>query len=81
MAKPYYQSDRQRLYRFPNGHGASVVKKEGALSMAVIRIEGTESFWLNYHTPFGPPKDGLTEEDVQTHLVEIEAYPTYKPKT
>jgi len=81
MAEPYYQSDRQRLYRFPNGHGASVVKKQGALSMAVIRIEGEESFWLNYHTPFGPPKDGLTEEDVQMHLAEIEAFPTYEVKT
>ncbi len=80
MAEPYYQSDSQRLYRFPNGHGASVVKKQGTLSLAVIRIEGEERFWLNYHTPFGPPKDGLTEEDVHTHLAEIEAYPTFETR-
>ncbi len=44
--------------------------------MAVIKHTDEKSFWINIHTPFGPPKDGLTEEAVQKYLAEIEAYAT-----
>ncbi len=81
MPEPYYHSPRtgQRLYRFDNGHGASVAKHisgQSGWSMAVIKHTGETSFWINIHTPFGPPKDGLTEEAVQKYLAEIEAYKT-----
>lgn len=76
MTDPYWKSSvtGQRLYRFANGHGASVVKKDGGFELAVTRITGPQSYFLNWQTPFGPPKAGLTEDDVQRHLLEIEAY-------
>ena len=81
LSEPYYQSTRtgQRLYRFANGHGVSVAKHingQSGWSMAVIKHTDEKSFWINIHTPFGPSKDGLTEEAVQKYLAEIEAYAT-----
>jgi hypothetical protein len=78
--EPYYKSERQRLYKFDNGHGASVVSRQDGLSMAVTTPIAEKSFWLNYRTPFGPPKDGLTEEQVQEHLESVAAYPKEIPK-
>lgn len=75
---PYWegaQPHAQRLYRFPNGHGASVVKRGDGHEMAAIRLTGDKSFWLNYHTDFGPPRSGLSEEDVEAGLDQIAALP------
>jgi len=77
--EPYYTSDgpsQQRLWRFQNGLGASVVKRNDALEMAVIKPTGDKSFWLHYKTPFGPPKAGLTEDQVQQFISEIATYPS-----
>ena len=78
MTEPYWQSATtgQRLYRFTNGRGASVVKQGNTFELAVTRITGPQSYWLDHRTPFGPPKDKLTEEQVQKHLAEIEDYPS-----
>jgi hypothetical protein len=82
MTDPYWKSPitGQRLYRFANGCGASVVKKGTAFELAVTRITGPESYWLDHRTPFGPPKAQLTEEQVQKHLAEIESYPPVEAK-
>jgi hypothetical protein len=41
MNEPYYESPTQRLYRFPNGHGASVVEtRNRAFDLAVIKHTG-----------------------------------------
>ena len=37
--EPYYQSDIQRLYSCPNGHGASVVKRADGPELAVISVK------------------------------------------
>ena len=78
MTEPYYKSPTRALYHFPNGYGASVVVQEGGLfSMAVTRPGGKtddKAFWLDYNTPFGPPKDGVANEEIDKHLAEIEAF-------
>ncbi len=61
MNEPYYQSPTQRLYRFPNGHEASVIEiHDGRFDLAVIKhtgemMMGQERWYIDYHTPFGPP--------------------------
>ena len=81
--EPYFTGPTtgQRLYKFANGHGASVVPQADGIhhEMAVIRPTDKMSFWLNYKTPFGPPKDGLTEDEVQKHLAAIEAFEPTEP--
>lgn len=74
--EPFYTSERQRLYSFPNGHGASVVKRADGHELAVISVKPPEkSFWINYRTPFGPPKGGLDEAGVQSALEQVAALP------
>ena len=78
MTEPYYKSPTRSLYRFPNGYGASVIVQEGGLfGMAVTRPSDKpddKSFWLDYNTPFGSPKDGVANEEIDKHLAEIEAF-------
>lgn len=69
----------QKLYRFDNGYGASVVKnqcsyggKKGLWELAVIRWRNND-FDLVYDTPITDDVLGyLTEEDVQKTLLQIQ---------
>jgi hypothetical protein len=36
---------------------------------------GQERWYIDYHTPFGPPKSDLTDVEVTKHLAAIESYP------
>ncbi len=86
MVEPYYKSKTRALYRFANGRGASVVvQPDNKFGLAVTRPgdkpdvpdengQRGGSFWLDNFTPFGSPKDGLTEDQVNKHLAEIEAF-------
>ena len=73
----------QRLYRFPNGYGASVVRftinglpashgsEDGLWELAVIKWN-ENSFALTYETPITEDVIGwLTEDDVQSTLEKI----------
>ena len=71
----------QKIYRFPNGYGASVVKSEysygGSENMwelAVITFEGdgSEKFELTYETPITNDVLGsLSDDEVEEKLTEI----------
>ncbi|HNS28256.1 MAG TPA: hypothetical protein PKN91_09030 [Steroidobacteraceae bacterium] len=75
----------QRLYRFPNEYGASVVQSpfsygggEGLFELAVTAYfgEGMDDFELTYSTPITNDVIGyLTEEEVQSTLDQIRALP------
>lgn len=87
--EPYFKSSVQRLYRFANGYGASVVKvHDDTHEIAVIKFNNepgsqgamTDQRWyIDYHSPFGRPKSGLTDKDVTNHLAEIEKLEPTKP--
>lgn len=70
----------QKLYKFPNGYGASVVRHsfsyggdEGLWELAVIRYNG-DHFDIDYSTPIADDVLGyLSEEDVDAILDEIAA--------
>ena len=80
---PAGMGGNQRLYKFPNGRGASVVRfpysygaSEGLFELAVIRFtgKGNDSVDLDYSTPITSDVLGhLTEEDVQATLTQIAA--------
>ena len=80
--EPYYQSKTQRLFRFPNGYGASVVRiHDNTHEVAPIRFEGQglpdgshPSFYIDYHTPLGRPKSGLSEEDAMKIVGQIAGF-------
>lgn len=73
----------QRLYRFENGYGASVIQAEysyggndGLWELAVLKFEGVSNydFKLCYDTPITDDVIGyLTEEQVQALLIAIKA--------
>lgn len=73
----------QKIYRFPNGYGASVVRHEfsygshrGLSELAVIKFDGPEwmDFKLNYETPITSDVLGyLSEADVADTLKQIQA--------
>jgi len=73
----------QKLFRFPNGYGASVVQfqysyggDEGLWELAVIRYsgEGDDSFSLAYDTPITNDVLGhLSEQDVDALLEKVAA--------
>jgi hypothetical protein len=75
----------QRLYRFPNGYGASVVRHQysyggdqGLWELAVVIYDGedVESFHLCYDTPITDDVIGyLSEGGVDEILAQIEALP------
>ena len=71
----------QKIYRFPNGFGASVVKSEYSYGgnenlweLAVITFDGddSEKFELTYETPITNDVIGsLTDDEVEEKLAEI----------
>ena len=71
----------QKLYRFPNGAGASVVRGEftyggedSLWELAVIRFEEGDSYRLIYPKDVCPEGDvlgWLTDEQVEEKLVQI----------
>lgn len=73
----------QRIYRFDNGYGASVVRfpgtygyEDGLWELAVIRFvdDSMSKFYLVYDTPITDDVLGrLPEEEVERVLKEIEA--------
>ena len=73
----------QRLYRFENGYGASVIKNmfsyggnEGLWELAVIEFEDgdIEKFNIVYTTPVTDDVIGhLTEKEVDVLLAQIDA--------
>ncbi len=76
-------SGQQRVYKFKNGFGASVVwfktmfgtigsyTNEGEWELAVVKFEG-EGFTLTYETPITKDVIGhLSEEDVDKILIKI----------
>ena len=76
----------QKLYRFDNGYGASVVQfpysygfDEGLWELAVIEFEGeyNDDFDITYDTPITDDVIGhLTENDVHRVLRDIESLPS-----
>jgi hypothetical protein len=75
----------QRLYFFPNGYGASVVRHSfsyggncGLWELAVI-VGDADSWSLNYDTSITDDVIGdLSEEEIQGLLEEIQALPSTK---
>ena len=75
----------QKLFRFPNGYGASVVQfpgsyggDDGLWEMAVIRYKGEDidTFSLAYDTPITDDVLGhLTERDVDVLIEQVAALP------
>ena len=76
----------QRIYRFNNGRGASVVKhkfshgnEKGLWELAVIKFEENKNnfdFNLDYSTPITSDVLGrLTENEIDGLLAKIEALP------
>ena len=73
----------QKLFRFPNGYGASVVQfpysygvDSGLWELAVIRYSGedNDAYSLTYDTPITNDVLGhLREEDVDVLLAQVEA--------
>lgn len=82
---PSCDGGTQRLYRFANGYGASVVQFlhsyggiEGLWELAVVEFSGEAitRFRLTYDTPITDDVLGrLTDDDVDRLLGEIEALP------
>ena len=83
---PFDSNGVQKLYRFDNGYGASVVRfchsyggMRGLWEVAVIRYEGQGIFEyeLNYDTPITDDVLGyLTEDEVNQVLDQIKSIPT-----
>lgn len=80
----------QKIYRFENGWGASVIKniasygyEEGLWELAVIRFIGPgENDWnLNYDHPEsnGDCRGRLTDEEVEEILQILQKSEPYKP--
>lgn len=75
-------SGTQKLYRFDNGYGASVVQspysyggKEGKFELAVIAFDG-DDWRLIYNTPITDDVLGyLTEDEIESTLDAIQALP------
>ncbi len=72
----------QKLYRFPNGYGASVIRtqssyggRSGLWELAVIKYcgDGIDAFHLTYETPITDDVVGyLTDEEVDKLLTQVE---------
>lgn len=96
MRKPFFQREHpgglggvQKLYRFENGFGASVVRflgsyggDEGKWELAVIHYTGEDeySFEVRFDTPITQTLLGfMTEAEVDETLAKIEALPPDTP--
>lgn len=75
----------QKVYRFPNGYGASIVRfmgsygyDDGKWELGVVKWESDkwegDDYKLTYETPITDDVLGyLTWEDVEKHLAEIKS--------
>lgn len=80
-ARPLESGAVQKLYKFANGYGASVVKgehtyggDEGLWELAVITFTDEGTFTLSYTTPITEDVEGhLTDDAVEELLAKIEA--------
>ena len=85
-AHPLENGSVQKLYKFANGYGASVVKgehtyggDEGLWELAVIVFDTEGGFSLTYDTPITTDVEGhLTDNAVEELLAKVEALPVYK---
>ena len=83
-ARPLESGAVQKLYKFANNYGASVVKgehtyggEEGLWELAVIRFKTDGEFSLDYSTPITEDVEGhLTDDAVEELLTKIEALPS-----
>lgn len=75
------EGSSQKVYRFKNNYGASVVRsptsyggREGLLELAVIKFKGkSDDFKINYRTPITSDVIGyLTTGEVEDILTRIE---------
>ena len=83
--KTEFERGSQRVFRFPNGFGASVVKRvfsgglsgtygatEGRYELAVLAFSSEDSRGLTYETPITNDVLGwLTPDEVEAHLQAI----------
>lgn len=77
-----------KIYKFPNGYGASVVSgcytyggKQGLWELAVIRWIGDEDWYLCYTTPITNDVLGwLTDDQVKQTLLKIRDLPKINGK-
>jgi hypothetical protein len=82
-ARPLESGAVQKLYRFANRYGASVVKgehtyggDEGLWELAVIKFKTDGDYVLDYSTPITEDVEGhLTDDAVEELLTKIEALP------
>ena len=82
-ARPLESGAVQKLYRFANNYGASVVKgehtyggEEGLWELAVVVFKTDGDFNLCYTTPITEDVEGhLTDDAVEELLAKIEALP------
>lgn len=83
-ARPLESGAVQKLYRFANNYGASVVKgehtyggDEGLWELAVLKFKTDGDFNLDYSTPITEDVEGhLTDDAVEELLDKIEALPS-----
>ena len=86
-ARPLESGAVQKLYKFTNGYGASVVKgehtyggDEGLWELAVLAFDTNGEFALDYTTPITSDVEGhLTDDAVEVLLAKIEALPEPNP--
>jgi hypothetical protein len=82
-ARPLDNGAVQKLYRFANNYGASVVKgehtyggEEGLWELAVILFDTGGDFELCYTSPITSDVEGhLTDDAVEELLAKVEALP------
>lgn len=86
-ARPLDSGAVQKLYKFANNYGASVVKgehtyggDEGLWELAVVRFKTDGEFNLDYTTPITEDVEGhLTDDAVEELLTKIKALPFTAP--
>ena len=73
----------QKIYRFPNGYGASVINSHfcyggdrGLYELAVLGFNSSDitDLYVIYDAPIDSPQGHLTEEDVDGLLGQIEKF-------
>jgi hypothetical protein len=82
-ARPLESGAVQKVYKFANNYGASVVKgehtyggDEGLWELAVVHFDTSGGFNLDYTTMITSDVEGhLTDDDVEVLLARIEALP------
>jgi hypothetical protein len=82
-ARPLESGAVQKVYKFANNYGASVVKgehtyggDEGLWELAVVHFDTSGGFNLDYTTMITSDVEGhLTDDDVEVLLAKIEALP------